>query len=246
MKEKNNLENLIETSMKDTKDVGNSNLEITPLSEIKSRIRLKRRKQIVTNVIRPLVILLAFLTVAFLAIMLSDSPFVNAIKFDIFKMKYNYEGGTFKIDTTENDNYTILKNDENQLEIEFYDVISAKDRIDTTLYYPTYVPEQFRFDKINWHKDKIGTNSIYIFYKDLSGNFLRVIMLYLNNGNDGGANFQMNLVKEVKINNIEMVMFESDDHKLKNLTFVYDNIQFTVEGNLTESDLIKVVESIFN
>lgn len=219
--------------------------EITPLDEIMGRIKKRKRKKVINYVVKPTLFLIAFVSIAFIALLFSDSPEVNALKFKLFNIKYTQESQSGDFEINNKDNYTVLENTDYNLLIEFYDVTTARDRMNTKLYFPSYIPEIYNLECITYSEDLVGPDVVNILFKSTVQYYLRINMTYLYedysiSGTSTGA-----IYKDITINNILVSLSKDEEHETHNATFIYENIHFTISGTITEWELIKVIESLF-
>ncbi len=245
MTEQKNIHDILKEQAKNVIYQQQPPFEITPLEEIMGRIKRDRRKKTFNYVVKPALFLVAFISIAFVTLLFSDSPEVNALKFKLFNIKYTQDSriGDFVINS--DDNYTVIENTEYNLLIEFYDVTTARDRMNTKLYFPSYIPIIYNLDNITYGEDLLGPSSVNILFVSTLQTNLRIRMNYLYEDTSIAGNTMQDIYKEVKINDILVSLAKSDEYETHDAYFIYDNIYFTISGKITERDLLKVVKSLF-
>jgi len=246
MKKDNMLNNIIEESLKNNAHIAEADIEVTPLSDIMNQIRKKRQKRINRFILKPVLFVVLFVSITFIAGVFSDNPQVKALKYKLFKMEYSIEGGNFNLKINNKDNYKIIQNDDNILKIEFYDINSAKERIDVQFYYANYIPENYRIKTIIWEKDMPDLNVIKISYEDINNNILKIDYKYLLEDEDLAGAINDDFKKEIDIKDDKGLLFEKIKYSFHRLVFIHDNIHIDIYGQISEEDIIKVATSMFD
>jgi len=246
MKKDNMLNNIIEESLKQNAHMVEPNIEVTPLNDIMQQIRKKKQQRINQFILKPVLLLVLFISISFVVVIFSDTSKVQALKYKLFKMEYNIEGGNFSFKINDKDNYKIIQNDENTIKIEFYDINSAKERIDGQFYYAKYIPENYRLKTIIWEKDMADSNFIIINYEDANNNFLHIDCKYLLENDDLSGVIGDDFKKEININGDKGLLFEKEKYDFHRLIFIHDNMHIEIYGKISEEDIIKVANSMFN
>ncbi len=245
MSNEKNLQDILSEQAKNVVYQQQPLFEITPLDEIMGRIKKRKRKKAFNYVVKPTLFLLAFVTIAFVALLFSDSPEVNALKFKLFNIKYTQESQSSDFEINNKDNYTVLENTDYNLLIEFYDVSTARDRMNTKLYFPSYVPDIYNLEVITYSEDLVGPINVNILFESTLQYYIRINMKYLYEDTNIKGGSTRVTYKEITINNIIVALSKDEKYKTHDATFIYDNIYFSISGIITEWELIKVIESLF-
>jgi hypothetical protein len=124
-------------------------------------------------------------------------------------------------------------------------VSEAKEMATFNLYVPTYVPDGYTEKKaiVNCFKDEC--NSIILIYEANDGNPLQIEQQFFE-GAYGAGSVVSNVIetKEKKVNGNDATLIITSHKNLKFVKWSNNNIEFTVDGYLSEEEIMKVAESL--
>lgn len=95
----------IKQSLMEHNEVVDLSIDVLPLHNILSQIKKRKRHKIISFVVKPLILLLIFFSVANIALIISDTPQVSAFKFKLNKVKCEVENEKDILFGETNNNY---------------------------------------------------------------------------------------------------------------------------------------------
>lgn len=217
-----------------------SRLRVIDLADVKKRNDKHKSKRTAKKAIA---VAACIVILSLVLSMVASMPTAQAFKFNIVKTLMEIKDGFLSITQSDTDNDADIPDKESDQA----DVGDIADNVQADLKHkaliPSYIPAGYTLKAIE-EKPMLGSDYIIkLSYANDRNGQISIIQISNVNGFDANAVVADASGKTVKIGNVDVILLSTGDNSIYAVWYD-DNIQYEVTATISESDAIKMIESM--